>query len=265
MLDAFFIENYTFRPFTVEHFMVLASGTLFFLWVILYARKCSPQRQLFLGALIGYAIITIYFFLFISLDAIRHGFEPKKHLPFHLCNVCGISCWLVLHKRNYLAYEVLFFWILSGTLAACLIPELKHSFPHYAFFAFWILHVGLVGSALYATFVYGMRPRGKSLFTAFIALNLYAVLVGLINGLLHLMGYVHANYFYVCHKPDVPTPLDWFGKWPWYIFGGQILAAGIFILIYLPFLISDRLQRRREQASDNRSEPADPTSGQPGP
>lgn len=228
-----------FRPFSVDHLLVLLLGFACITLLVLVARRKTPEQQQLWGAILGYTIAVTYLVVFISIDSARNGFDPRKHLPFALCNMCGITVWLVLHKKSYLAYEILFFWIMSGTLAACIMPEIKQAIPHYTFFAFWIIHLGLVGAAIYATLVYGMRPTFKSLIKAFVALNIYAIFVGVINWLL---SDFHTNYFYVCHKPDVWTPLNWFGDWPWYIFWGQWFAAGVFLVIYLPFLILDMIR-----------------------
>ena len=236
MLDAFFKENDSFRAFTLDHLIVVLAGVVFFAFLIRYARRCSPERQVFIGATLAYTILITYFVVFISIDALRNGFKPDKHLPFAMCNVCGVAAFLFLHKKNYLAYEILFFWIMSGTLAACLTPEIKQAFPHYTFIAFWIIHLGLVGGAMYATMVYGMRPGFKSVVKSFIAINIYTVFVSVIN--LALIEY-DANYFYTCEKPDVWTPLDWFGPWPWYLIFGQFFAMGFFLVLYSPFAIYD--------------------------
>lgn len=237
MLDAFLSENHRFRPFSIDHFLALLTGAVFFTVLIVWARKQTPRRQVQVGAVLAYAILVAYLTVFILVDIIQSGgFNPKKHLPLAMCNVCGISIWLFLHRKNYLAYEILFFWIMSGTVAACLTPDIKHTFPHYTFLAFWTIHLGLVGGALYATFVYGMRPGLGSLIKSFLLLHVYAGLVGLLNWLLRDYD---ANYFYLCHKPEVWTPLNWFGPWPYYLFGGQLIGAVVFAAIYLPFAIMD--------------------------
>ena len=241
MLDELLIENNSFRPFSLAHFCVLLVGFSFFTLLILYARRCSPRRQVFIGALLSYTILFTFLGVYVSIDSWRLGFEPKKHLPLAMCNVCAMLSWLVLHRKIYWMYEILFFWIMSGTVAACLTPDIKEAFPHYTFLVFWIIHIGLVGSAFYATLVYGMRPTFGSLMKSFLAILVYAPVVGLINWLLRDYD---TNFFYVCRKPDTWTPLDLFGDWPWYLFFGVFFAMFVFLVIYSPFYLSDRLSRR---------------------
>lgn len=236
MWEAFLRENDAFRAFTWDHLYVLLAGLIFFAALIVYARRVSATRQVFLGALLAYVILITYLAVFIAVDLLQHGFDPKKHLPLAMCNVCGVTMWLALHKKNYLAYEILFFWIMSATLAACLTPDLRQAFPHYTFFAFWTVHLGLVGGAMYATLVYGMRPGFRSAVKSFMALNFYTIIVSSLNWLL---SDYDANYFYTCRKPEGWSPLNFFGPWPWYLMWGQWLAGVMFLAIYAPFGIYD--------------------------
>lgn len=240
MIEAFFVENDQFSRFSTEHFIMLIVGCITAAVLIFWGRRASEDRQVAVGAVMGYVIFASYFVMFISIDIARNGFDPGRHLPLAMCNVCGVTFWLVLHKKNYLAYEILFFWVMSGTLAAVLLPDIKQAFPHYTFFSFWTIHLGLVIAAMYATFVYRMRPTFKSLIKSFLLLSAYAVVSGILNGTINfLFENANANYFYTCHKPASETPVDYFGEWPWYLLGVQVLALGLFLVIYLPFWIAD--------------------------
>jgi len=84
----------------------------------------------------------------------------------------------------------------------------------------------------YATFVYKMRPTIKSVFKSFIGMQLYMVLMFLIN---HLLG---SNYFYTNRKPDATTLLNVFGEWPQYIFVVELIVIPFFLLIYFPFYLT---------------------------
>ena len=77
-----------------------------------------------------------------------------------------------------------------------------------------------------------MRPKFKSVFKSFLALQVYVVLMVIINKLLE------ANYFYLNEKPQSASILDYFGEWPWYIIVVQIIIIPLFLLIYLPFYLT---------------------------
>ena len=63
-----------------------------------------------------------------------------------------------------------------------------------------------------------------------IALNIYAVVVGIINA---IAGW---NYGYLCRKPAMPSLLDFLGPWPWYLLSLELVA-------FLTFLILDLVWR----------------------
>tara|TARA_R110002050_G_scaffold80801_9_gene172843 strand:+ start:4138 stop:4380 length:243 start_codon:yes stop_codon:yes gene_type:complete len=77
-----------------------------------------------------------------------------------------------------------------------------------------------------------MKPKLKSVFKSFLALQIYVVIMIGLNYLLD------ANYFYLNHKPKSASVLDYFGEWPMYIIVVQLIVVPLFLLIYLPFYLT---------------------------
>jgi len=129
------------------------------------------------------------------------------------------------------------FWIIGGTLQAVLTPDIPLGFPNFDYFRYWVVHLGLLIVVFYATFVFDMQPKLKSVFKSFLALQIYVVIMVVINKILG------ANYFYLNEKPQSASLLDYFGDWPWYIIVVQIIIIPYFLLIYLPFYL---IQKRKK-------------------
>jgi hypothetical integral membrane protein (TIGR02206 family) len=97
-----------------------------------------------------------------------------------------------------------------------------------------VVHLGLLMIIFYVTFVFGIQPKLKSVFKSFFALQIYVIIMVLINKVLK------ANYFYLNEKPQSASILDYFGEWPWYIIVAQIIVIPLFLLIYLPFYFTQK-------------------------
>jgi len=119
-------------------------------------------------------------------------------------------------------------------LQATITPDIAAGFPHFHYFRFWIGHQGLILALVYATVIYEMRPTLKSLGKAFIGLNVFLVVAAAVNIA------IGSNYFWICGKPvnhlgeHLPTIMDYFGPWPWYILTAEVVALIHFGLAYTP-------------------------------
>ncbi|MGB5418629.1 TIGR02206 family membrane protein [Algibacter sp.] len=159
-------------------------------------------------------------------------YNISTDLPLYLCSLLGVIIPIFTYYRAYWMYEVLLFWIVGGTLQAVITPDIELGFPSLDYFRYWAVHLGLLIVVFYAAFVFNMRPKLKSVFKSFIALQIYVIIMIVINKLLK------ANYFYLNAKPESASILDYFGDWPWYIVVVQILVIPLFLLIYLPFYLT---------------------------
>ena len=79
-----------------------------------------------------------------------------------------------------------------------------------------------------------MKPKLKSVVKSILALQVYVVVMMMLNYILD------ANYFYLNEKPKSASLLDYFGEWPYYILVGQLIIIPLFLIIYLPFYLSER-------------------------
>lgn len=233
-MNTSFFESYihqdkTFQQFGVTHIWALIISILLIISIPLLAKKhLSTQMQIRLGQVIGWTIFINYF-LMTALKIAGGVFDIKTDLPFQLCQFSNLLVILVMHYRKYLWFEILYCWAFAGMLNASITPDLQYEFPHFLYFRYWIGHPGMLLAMIYAIVVFDMRPTLKSIGKAMIAINVFFVCVVAINLLLD------SNYFFVCHKPSVPSLLDYFGPWPWYLVTCEFFLLFNFSVVYLPF------------------------------
>jgi hypothetical integral membrane protein (TIGR02206 family) len=155
-------------------------------------------------------------------------------LPLHLCSLMTILALFMLIFKNYRLYEFVYFLGICGAFQALMTPPLGiYGFPHFRFFQALITHGLLLTSAVYMTTVEGFRPTWRSLLRVTIGVNIYMVLVGIIN---RALG---SNYLFIAYKPATASMLDLLPAWPWYIIWMEIIGLGMCLILYLPFAIKD--------------------------
>ncbi|MFQ6676181.1 MAG: TIGR02206 family membrane protein [Fidelibacterota bacterium] len=237
-IDAYLRRDVPFQAFDRYHTIFLVASIVLAIWLPLFARRrLTPKQQHTVGAALGWLVMASYV-SWPVLEAVAGTFDPKLHLPFHLCRFANLTLPLVMAKRSYRMYEILYFWGLSAMLQASFTPDIVQGFPHYHFFRFWVAHNLMIVAIIYATVVYRMRPTLKSLWKAFLALVIFFVITIPVNIVLG------ANYFWICGKPPVPSLLDYMGPWPWYTLTAGLVAIVHFYAVYLPFYVRDRKRGR---------------------
>lgn len=217
---------------SLQQIVPIAVAILFAFILFRFAkRKLSRKEQEYLlhGIAIFISLTVVSFHIYkIGLGE----YNLQTDLPLYLCSLLGLIIPLFTYfKRNWM-YEILLFWIIAGTSQAIITPDIPIGFPSFEFFRYWIVHLGLVVIILYATMVLNFKPKLRSVFKSFLALQVYVVFMILVNFVLD------ANYFYLIRKPESATLLDYMGDWPYYILTGQLILIPYFLLIYLPFYLT---------------------------
>jgi len=214
------------------HILPILIATVFCVLIIRFAnKKCNALQKVqilqFLGAFVSLTIIVFHVY-YIS----KGGYSMSKDLPLFLCSFLALMIPVFTQYRKYWMYEILVFWVIAGTSQGVITPDIAEGFPSFDYFRYWIVHLGLLIIIFYATFVLKMRPRFRSVFKSFLALQVYMFLLMGINYLLK------SNYSYLNRKPESASVLDYLGEWPYYILIIEAVLIPIFLLIYLPFHLS---------------------------
>lgn len=216
---------------SLEHWLPIIFAIFFGFVTIRYARRnlsVKKQFRLIHFIAIGVSLTVIGFHLH---KLILGDYNIQKDLPLYLCSLLAILIPVFTFYRKFWMYEILVFWIIAGTLQAVMTPDIATGFPTFDYIRYWVVHLGLLVVISYATFVFKMMPNFRSLFKSFFVLQLYFLIIMLVNYLLN------ANYFYLNEKPQSASLLDYFGEWPMYIIVVQLILIPYFLIIYLPFYL----------------------------
>jgi len=165
-------------------------------------------------------------------------------LPLHICSILVWLAGFMLIKRNYRIYEFAYFIGIGGAMQALLTPDAGiYGFPHYRIFQTMISHGLLITSTIYMTTVEGFRPTWKSFWRVVVGVNIYAAIIFPIN---RLLG---TNYLFINGKPATASLLDVLPAWPYYIIYMEIIGLVVFLLLYLPFIIKEFREKRKQPIS----------------
>jgi hypothetical integral membrane protein (TIGR02206 family) len=236
-MDEFFAgKDYTGAPFhlfNTPHLIALGVIALLNLLLILFRSRFTDSRRRSLRY--GLAFILIVNEALYHLWRWRTGqWTIQLMLPLHLCAVMVYLSAIMLLTKSYTLYQFLYFMGIGAATQALLTPDAGiYGFPHFRFFEIMISHGGIVMAAIYMTFIERYRPSWKSILRVAIWLNMYMVLVEVVN---FALG---SNYMFIARKPDVPTLIDFLGPWPWYIIPLEAIGFAVCLLLYLPFAIRD--------------------------
>jgi len=226
-----------FQFFGILHLIPL--GILALMYGLLY-RQRNRLRSNRVFDLQGRTILAALLILQeLSLNIwrlVNHTWTPATSLPLHLCGVSVILSAIMLLNRNYLLFEINYFWGLGGAIQALLTPDIGiYGFPHFRYFQFFVSHGLIILAVLYMTFVHGYRPQLKSVWKVFGITNVYLIFIAGFNWL------VGGNYLFICYKPVNGSIIDFLGPWPWYVLSLEGVGLISFLIYYLPWLIRDKL------------------------
>lgn len=171
-------------------------------------------------------------------NAIYNEWTIQTMLPLHLCSVLVWIGGFALLTRNFRVYEFLYLMGVGGAIQALLTPDVGiYGFPHFRYFQTFISHGSIMIAGIYMTTVEGLRPTWRSLGRVFIGMNIYLVVVFIINSI------IGSNYLFIMHPPETPSLIDMLGPWPWYIIPLELIGLATCLILYLPFAIKDWLKR----------------------
>ncbi|HAQ39199.1 MAG TPA: TIGR02206 family membrane protein [Saprospirales bacterium] len=228
-MNSFLDDNFNFEIYSPEHIIGVISFAIFGILIIWIGKKNKSAASK--------RTILLYFTFAIFLSQIAKvvillslgRFDEKTDIPLQLCNVAPLILWFAYYFRSRALWGIIFMWIMAGTIQSNFTPTLEHSFPHFEWFRYWIIHVLVVIAVIYGFVVLDYRLKWKDIFISLFWLNIFALIVYPIN------LWLDANYLFLVEKPNGKTMFDLLGKWPYYILQLEFVAILLFSLLYLPF------------------------------
>ncbi|MFT4415104.1 TIGR02206 family membrane protein [Fredinandcohnia humi] len=205
--------------------LLLLSAILLFMFRGKFSKRKDIIRYTFAFFLLASELSLYLWYVYTGV------WDPIDSLPFQLCSISLFLSIIMLLTKNKILFEITYFLGIGGAIQAMLTPELAYDFPHYRYFHFFLAHIAIILASLYMLWYEMCRPTLKSVWKAFVALNVIAVIVYFVNKL------TGGNYMFLAHKPYNPSLIDFLGPYPWYILSLEVVALIIFFLLYLPFLV----------------------------
>lgn len=216
-----------FRLFGPAHLLILGAVPSLAAVLAMIQRKLSPgSRALRIGLA---TVILLDSFVYYGYLIARGQLAFPDHLPLELCDASLCLVIIALFTLNRVVYDLAYYGALAGATMALLTPNLWEPFPSFSTMQFFVDHGLIVAGALYLVWSKQARPRAGSVARAMLAVNLFAVFVGTFDFLFK------TDYMFLRAKPPNTSLLDVLGPWPWYIAVTEVVACGVFLLLYLPF------------------------------
>lgn len=159
-------------------------------------------------------------------------------LPFHLSSISILLSAVLAITKSYSLFEFTYFAGVGSAIQAMITPDISaYTFPHFRYVHFFISHGGIVVVNLFIVFVEKYKPTLRSLWKAFLCLNIYTFFIFLLN------YFIKGNYMYISEKPVNPSLLDYLGPWPYYIIPLELITLITFFILYFPFWFFNRNKR----------------------
>jgi hypothetical integral membrane protein (TIGR02206 family) len=173
-------------------------------------------------------------------DNVTQGVGLRNSLPLQLCDIVAIIAALEFARPSRNVHALAYFWGVALSSQALITPDLAGGPSSLGFWAFWIYHLFVVGSGIYAVTVRRFRPEWRDLRLAIGAGLIYAIPVFLLDAALGL------NYGYLGRSnPGQPTVIDLLGPWPLRVLYMVLLATIAMLLFWLPFRFKSSIVDRQ--------------------
>ena len=230
------------QPFTILGTSHLVTLIIIFGLDIFFPRSYrhkSYEDKEKLAKILGVAIICLELvkpFIWNSM-----GYPWIRLIPIHMCNLSALFIGYFLLTKKRIFFEVAFFWGIGGGVNALITPDVSLTFPDPKYIIFFLGHGFLMINIGYACIALNNRPTLSSVKNGILFSLSVLPIIYLINILLG----PPANYWYLGAKPiDGQSVMDFFPDPPLHIPLLIIIGACLFLLVYSPYWVYDKVKQR---------------------
>ena len=236
-----------FALFTLAHF----APVLVMILTILIIRKNQnaireSRHEVKLRYILAFALIIsdmAYYWRLAGAPWLSGG--PAESLPIGVCGWAAIFCSFMLVGKCQSLFDIVYFWLLSGSLFALITPTpLTYTGPtRFRYYQFWGDHILSYIAVFYMIFVHRMRPTVKAAVKSFCALVVMCFIAYWVNTMIP-----GANYLFLARPEAAPSVLDILP--PNFALRTSIMVAGILVLYclaYLPWYLKDKKAAQTSQ------------------
>ena len=177
-----------------------------------------------------------------GMDLYREGYmqEWKLGLPLHLCDFSSFSVILYFLTKRKEFFLFAFFFGIAGGGMSLLTPDILYAFPYVGYIQNQIGHSMILLGVSYAMIIDNQRPYLGDVHKVLIFTTLLLFIMYPVN---YLLG-PPANYWFLIEKPIGDNVTNLMRAEPFHIIDIYILAVIVCYLMYLPYLLRDKLEKK---------------------
>ena len=232
-----------FSLFTPAHFAPILTmlAVIYLIYRNREAIRNSPHEET-LRYVLAFALIIsdmAYYWRLVGMPSLHPG--PVENLPIGVCGWAAIFASYMLVGKKQSLFDIVYFWLLSGSLFALLTPTpLTYTGPtRFRYYQFWAEHTLGYVAVFYMIFVHGMRPTVRSAVRSYGALACMTGIAYWVNRMIP-----GANYLYMARPEAAPSVLDILP--PNFLLRLAVMVAAITLMYGLAYLPWYRKDKRKQ-------------------
>lgn len=221
-------KHFVFEMYSGSHFFVMAIFLFVSILIFIFKDRLIEEkwRKVEIGVALSLVWIEATYHLWMYVN---EHWDVSHSLQLELCSISLVLCVILLITKSHYVFEILFFTALLGCTQSIFFPSLHYEFPHFRFFHFFYTHLMIVWVALYFAWVKQYRVTFWSTVRLFLFLNILMPFIFITN------NWSGGNYWYLAHKPEHFSLLDYLGPYPWYILSMEALVILLSLVLWLIF------------------------------